>query len=94
MIGAQPTLKDIILSELPEPVDLQCNEDIDYDEVDNNEDVTQGHAGLYQVLCQCYTCYRDLRLLVKCTAEDVDILNSLLTGTLEIVCPLCARGMN
>ncbi|AEA35068.1 early protein E7 [Saimiri sciureus papillomavirus 3] len=94
MIGAAPTLKDIILSELPEPVDLRCHEDINYDEVDSNEDVTEGHTGLYQVVCQCNTCSQSLRLLVKCTEDDVEVLHDLLTTTLELVCPLCAREMN
>ncbi|AEA35062.1 early protein E7 [Saimiri sciureus papillomavirus 2] len=98
MIGANPTLQDIILQELPEPVNLQCNEDIDYDKLDSNEDVTQNQStqstGLYQVLSQCDTCDRDIKLLVRCTEEDVEDLYDLLTGTLQIVCPYCARCVN
>ncbi|AMB19779.1 early protein E7 [Alouatta guariba papillomavirus 1] len=100
MIGATPTLKDIVLTELPEPVDLHCDEQIneeddrqseEEEEEEEEEDYEVTHQSLYQIVSVCDTCHADIRLLVNCTETDIQILEHLLSGTLALVCPRCAR---
>lgn len=94
MHGNYTTLKEIVLElDPPDPVGLHCNEQLDSseDEVDElatqaTQDVTQP----YQIVTTCGTCNRNVRLVVQCTGTDICQLHTLLLGSLEILCPVCA----
>nr|WCI99971.1 MAG: E7 [Pan paniscus papillomavirus 1] len=98
MHGKHPTLKDIVLDlSPPDPVGLHCNEQLDSsedDEVDGQAtqatQATQLLTQAYQILTCCGHCNSNVRLVVDCTGPDIQHLHTLLLGSLNIVCPVCA----
>ncbi|ACV32159.1 E7 [Rhesus papillomavirus 1b] len=90
----------------PESVDLMCYEQLsdsseDEDEVDHHHNNQQQHhqharpAGpedgdCFRIVSDCYSCSKPLRLVVVSSHEELRVLEQLLMGTLEIVCPSCA----
>ncbi|ACC99409.1 E7 [Macaca fascicularis papillomavirus 9] len=101
MIGPKATLQDIVLELEPEVVDLMCHEELDSSEDEDEDaihhqyyDVTPVEQGSqYRIVCDCYSCGNTLRLVVHSTEADVRVLEDLLMGTLEIVCPRCAGSV-
>ncbi|AMR98485.1 E7 [Macaca fuscata papillomavirus 1] len=95
MIGPKPTLQDIVLSCDPEPVDLYCHEELpdsseDEDETDHHRADDTPAQECYRIVCDCHGCQSTLRLVVVSTPEDLRVLEDLLMGSLEILCPTCA----
>ncbi|ABX56084.1 E7 [Macaca fascicularis papillomavirus 4] len=95
MIGPKPTLEDIVLHLEPEPVDLMCHEQFDSSEDEDEDQVDHHNARLeepecFRIVSDCHRCQNTLRLVVVSTPEEVRVLEELLMGTLEIVCPRCA----
>ncbi|ABX56066.1 E7 [Macaca fascicularis papillomavirus 3] len=99
MIGPGPTLQDIVLELEPEPVDLRCYEQLDSsedeDEIDHHQqqdrpDVQEDDGERFRILSDCHVCQNTVSLVVHSTHDDLHILEDLLMGTLEIVCPNCA----
>nr|AAC55128.1 E7 protein [human papillomavirus 74]WAB53817.1 E7 [human papillomavirus 74]WAB53911.1 E7 [human papillomavirus 74]WAB54248.1 E7 [human papillomavirus 74]WAB54539.1 E7 [human papillomavirus 74] len=93
MHGKYSTLKEIVLELQPDPVGLHCNEQLDSSEEEVDELATQATQQLtqaYQIVTCCGVCNRSLRLVVQCTGPDINNLHTLLLGTLNLVCPLCA----
>ncbi|ALP46952.1 E7 protein [Pudu puda papillomavirus 1] len=81
MLGTHCTLPDIVLEELPCPVDLQCHEKLE-------EEEEQGD--LFKVQTGCGLCHRKLKVVVKasCT-QTLRLLQQLLLEDLDFICPPC-----
>ncbi|AGV05015.1 E7 [Castor canadensis papillomavirus 1] len=91
MIGPHPTLKDIVLQEVPEVVDLNCYEQVP------PEDILLEEVGrvsdLYQVVCHCARCDHLIRLTLIAEHAALQVLHQLLCGDISIVCPSCAARL-
>ncbi|ANZ90236.1 E7 protein [Bos taurus papillomavirus 16] len=85
MHGHTPTLIDIVLEELPDPVDLQCQEQLE------NEEEEGLLLDDYVVYACCGHCERHLKVYIRGTVESVRRLQELLLSSLEFVCPACGR---
>ena len=101
MRGNAPTLKDIILYDLPTcdpttcdtpPVDLYCYEQFDTSDEDDEDDDQPIKQDIqrYRIVCGCTQCGRSVKLVVSSTGADIQQLHQMLQDTLGIVCPLCA----
>ncbi|AHL46425.1 E7 protein [Rupicapra rupicapra papillomavirus 1] len=80
MRGQQPTLPDVVLHELPEPVSLFCEEQLE-------EEEEQGAQ--YTVYTVCGRCRHRLKLNICASAESRRAFESLLLGDLQILCLPC-----
>lgn len=99
MHGQVATIKDIVLQELPNVVDLHCHEQLldssesesedDRDGVHEQQPVEQAQQA-YRVVTTCGICWCPVRLTVQCRDADVKVLQQLLLDDLSIVCPCCA----
>lgn len=92
MHGTRPSLADItlILEEIPEIIDLHCDEQFDSSEEENNHQLTEPAVQAYGVVTTCCKCGRAVRLVVECGPEDIRDLEQLFLKTLNLVCPHCA----
>lgn len=100
MHGQVATIKDIVLQELPDVVDLHCNEQLldssesesedERDGVGVQEQLVEQAQQAYGVVTTCGRCYCPVRLVVQCRDADVKALQQLLQDNLSIVCPRCA----
>nr|ALJ32778.1 early protein E7 [Human papillomavirus type 61]ALJ32785.1 early protein E7 [Human papillomavirus type 61] len=95
MHGQVATIKDIVLEERPEVVDLHCNEQLldssESEEEDSvREQLVQQAQQAYRVVTTCGICKCPVRLVVQCGDADLKVLQELLLGELSIVCPGCA----
>lgn len=94
MHGHTPTIKDIILTETPDVVDLHCDEQL----LDSSEEEDNGHCDqpaepaqlAHRVLTECGLCGRPVRLVVLCDAGGLRQLQQLIVDVVAIVCPGCA----
>lgn len=96
MIGAAPTLQDIVLSEVPEPVDLMCHEAMPTEEelgTANTQRRPRPEKRLYMVYCTCGTCGSNIKLAVQCAADTLRVFQQLFLGGLDIICPGCHNRM-
>lgn len=83
MHGDRPTINDIILTELPDPVSLLCDEHLEEEEEEQNAD--------YTVYSYCGHCDLKLKIYVRATSEAIKALQQLLLGGLAVLCPSCGR---
>lgn len=95
MHGQVATIKDIVLEERPEVVDLHCNEQLldssESEEEDSvREQLVEQAQQAYRVVTTCGWCKCLVRLAVECRDADVKVLQQLLLDNLSIVCPRCA----
>nr|WJJ59261.1 MAG: E7 protein [Hydrurga leptonyx papillomavirus 2] len=89
MIGKEPSLKDIVLEEVPCPVDLRCYEEVEEAErerVDPDQNVQP-----YNVLLTCGHCDHPVRIVVLATHKQIRDLQRLLLEGLALTCPICVR---
>lgn len=96
MHGQTPTIKDIIISEIPDVVNLHCDEQLlDSSEEEDNRDCVRDQPAepaqlAHRVLTECGLCRRPVRLVVLCGAGDLRQLQQLMVNAVAIVCPGCA----
>nr|WAB54082.1 E7 [human papillomavirus 89] len=96
MHGRTPTIQDIVLEELPEPISLQCEEEMldSSDEEDArdcvHEQLAEQAQQAFRVVTTCGVCYCAVRLVVLCDDAHLRQLQQLLLDDLSIVCPGCA----
>ncbi|AOY65115.1 E7 [Equus caballus papillomavirus 8] len=94
MRGRNVTLRDIVLEERPQLVDLHCDEQLppeeEEEEVANYEEVVE--VTPYRVALPCGVCASPLRLFIQATDEGRRGLELLLFRDLAIICPSCARN--
>lgn len=82
MHATTPSLSELLQDELPEPVCLLCNEDL---EEDWDEDI-------YELHCDCGVCLRSVILRLQCSLEELRSVQQQLLDADYIVCPLCAAN--
>nr|ADG96221.1 E7 protein [human papillomavirus 81] len=98
MHGQAATIKDIVLDEYPDVIDLHCHEqlldsseeEVDVDDRDSGEQLVEQTQQAYRVVTTCGICKCLVRLVVLSGDADLRLLQQLLTDTLSIVCPGCA----
>ncbi|AAZ39521.1 E7 protein [human papillomavirus 102] len=96
MHGHAATIADIVLEELPDVIDLYCNEQaIDSSEEEDERDCVRDQLAeqakqAYRVVTKCGMCGQSLRLAVLCGDTDIRRLQELLVNAVDIVCPSCA----
>ncbi|ACO58657.1 putative transforming protein E7 [Ovis aries papillomavirus 3] len=81
MRGQQPTLPDIVLHEVPEPVSLYCDEQLEEEEE---------QPALYTLYTLCGRCCQRLKLTFRAFTQTKITLETLLLGDLDLFCPPCA----
>ncbi|AKE50903.1 E7 [Trichechus manatus latirostris papillomavirus 4] len=94
MHGVTATLQDIVLYEYPEPhrpVDLHCDEEVAYSDLDEEEESVSVLQTPYRVLVECGFCRRPVRIVVVSTGGGIHRLHQLLLENLQLICPVCAR---
>lgn len=95
MIGKAPTLADIVLSEIPDVVDLTCNETMpseeELDQINDRGVGRRTREQVFVILTQCGRCEADIRLCIECFPESTLLLESLLLRDLQILCPDCYK---
>lgn len=82
MIGPQTTIPDIVLN-LSEWEPRLAEEPI------NHPDGVHVANHPYMISVPCGSCEEELKLVVRGTRMDVRLLNFLLGGTLQLLCPSC-----
>ncbi|ATQ38078.1 E7 [Alphapapillomavirus 3] len=97
MHGQVATIKDIVLEEVPDVVDLHCNEQVldssESEEEDDRDSVQQPveqAQQAYRVVTTCGSCWCPVRLVVQCGDADLKVLQQLLEDNVSLVCPRCA----
>uniref|UniRef100_Q17UH2 Protein E7 n=10 Tax=Human papillomavirus type 53 TaxID=333765 RepID=Q17UH2_HPV53 len=102
MHGNVPTLPQYIIELIPQTeIDLQCHEqlnsseDEDEDEVDHLQEQPQQarrdeQHPCYLIETQCCRCESLVQLAVQSSTKELRMLQQMLMGTVELVCPLCA----
>lgn len=89
MIGQNVNLKDIVLNEVPDAVDLHCGEVLQEEE----EEEQQVHEAIiqepYRVSICCGYCRQPITFVCLATIIAVRQLQELLFGPLGLVCARC-----
>lgn len=86
MIGTQPTLQDIVLTEQPELIDLACHEQMLAEEEEESES-----RDIYRVSTDCGVCRARLKFLCLAYPDDIHRLNRLLFD-LRFICVSCVTA--
>lgn len=93
MIGDRPTLQDIVLSEVPSPVDLFCHEQLPSEEELESLDAgdSQSHQQLQVFVIEsvCGHCERRIKLSATCSNRTIRQLQLLLCQDLDFLCSDC-----
>nr|QZE11845.1 MAG: early protein 7 [Ailuropoda melanoleuca papillomavirus 5] len=84
MIGQQATISEILLTEQPNAIDLQCHEQMPPEEEEQDLRET------YRVTVDCGLCKKSLCFLCLADGEDIYRLNRLLF-TLSLICFNCVK---
>lgn len=84
MIGNRPTLKDIILEDVADLVDLTCQETLSQE--------AEQPMYPYKIAGLCATCEKRLCLYVGTTQTGIRKLQELLLDELKILCGPCGRN--
>lgn len=101
MIGPKPTLRDIVLTEVPDVIDLTCNEEMPSEEEFNQVDqgsVSQLREGqrrsedqVFVIETFCGRCEQHIRVCIECQTSTTLALETLLLKDLQILCPDCYK---
>ncbi|QYI89542.1 E7 early protein [Bos taurus papillomavirus 36] len=85
MKGQDVVLQDLAaeLEEVVSPVNLDCEEEIETEEVD--------FPNPYEITAVCYACEDTLRIAVVTSSSGIRELQSLLLGSLSLLCAACSR---
>nr|AYA94722.1 MAG: E7 protein [Human papillomavirus] len=91
MIGKEPSIKDVELNlnELVLPENLLCDEESLSPDCEPEEEQS---ISTYKVDCHCYICGTGVRVCVAATFPAIRLLEELLLGGLNLLCPRCSRG--
>lgn len=71
------------LEDVVSPISLACEEDIETEEVDI--------PNPYEVTAVCYVCEDTLRIAVVTSTSGIRQLQTLLLGSLSLLCAACSR---
>lgn len=91
MRGNTVDLKEIVLGENPEAVDLHC-EEVLQDEVEEEQQVHEPIVHeLYEVSICCGFCHRPIKFACRATISSIRDLQSLLLGPFDFLCVKCVN---
>lgn len=87
MRGLNVNLRDIVLDELPEQVDLHCDEVLQDEE--EEQQVHPRCRDLYEVAICCGLCDQPIKFVCIAGISTLRQLEELLFGPLQFVCVSC-----
>lgn len=85
MIGQEPTISEIVLTEQPNVIDLRCHEQMPPEE--EEQDLREA----YRVSAECGLCKRTVRFICLSDREDIRVLQQLLFS-LNLLCLTCVKA--
>lgn len=88
MIGKQATLRDIVLEELVQPIDLHCHEEL-FEEVEEAVVEEEPEYTPYKIIVFCGGCDTKLKLYVLATDSGIRVFQTALLDNVKLVCPTC-----
>lgn len=91
MRGSKVDLKDIVVGEIPEPVDLSCDEVLQFDEEEEQQVHEPTIQETYQVSICCGLCRRPIKFVCLASISSIRGLETLLFGSLDFVCVQCVN---
>ncbi|AAW88322.1 E7 [Procyon lotor papillomavirus 1] len=91
MIGQGSSIGDIVLTEVPEAIDLYCDEHMPSDEEEEEEEPDEREP--FGVTVDCGVCKRRVNFVVLSDGEDIRRLQDLLFS-LSIVCVSCVESQS
>lgn len=89
MRGEQVNLQDIVLNELPEHVDLHCDEVLQEEEEEEQQVYDARDA--YEVSICCGSCHRPIKFVCLATINVLRSFESLLFRSLDFLCVRCVN---
>lgn len=92
MIGKQATLRDIVLEELVQPIDLHCHEEL-LEEVEEAVVEEEPIYTPYKIIVFCGGCDTRLKLYVLATDCGIRAFQASLLETVKLVCPTCREDI-
>lgn len=95
MIGKQATLRDIVLEELVQPIDLHCHEELPDLPEDIEASVVEEEPVYtpYKIIVLCGGCEVRLKLYVWATDAGIRNLQDCLLGDVRLLCPTCREDI-
>ncbi|ATQ38120.1 E7 [Betapapillomavirus 2] len=91
MIGKQATLRDIVLEELVQPIDLHCHEELE--EVEEAVVEEEPEYTPYKIIVNCGGCSVKLKLYVLATEPGIRAFQVSLLEDVKLVCPTCREDI-
>ncbi|AJG05908.1 E7 protein [Bos taurus papillomavirus 15] len=87
MKGQDVVLQDLAseLEDIVSPINLDCEEEIETEEVEVD------FPNPYEITAVCYVCEETLRIAVVTTTTGIRDLQTLLLGSLSLLCAACSR---
>ena len=92
MIGKQATLRDIVLEELVQPIDLHCHEELE--EVEEAVVEEEPEYTPYKIIVFCGGCDTKLKLYVLATDFGIRSFQASLLENVKLVCPTCREDIH
>lgn len=92
MIGKQATLRDIVLEELVQPIDLHCHEELT-EEVEEAVVEEEPDYSPYKIIVFCGGCDTKLKLYVLATDFGIRSFQASLLDNVKLVCPTCREDI-
>ncbi|AAA79409.1 transforming protein E7 [Human papillomavirus 23] len=92
MIGKQATLRDIVLEELVQPIDLHCHEELT-EEVEEAVVEEEPEYTPYKIIVVCGGCETQLKLYVLATDFGIRSFQASLLENVKLVCPACREDI-
>lgn len=92
MIGKQATLRDIVLEELVQPIDLHCHEEL-LEEVEEAVIEEEPEYTPYKIIVNCGGCDTKLKLFVLATNFGIRAFQAALLENVRLVCPSCREDI-
>nr|AFK84996.1 E7 [Miniopterus schreibersii papillomavirus 1] len=98
MIGHTPTLHEIILSELPCPLDLYCHEEMVSEEelggLSPEDSQSQPVLQVHVISSWCGLCEHAIQFTIRCTPGTLRQVHCLLLQDLELLCADCCISVS
>lgn len=89
MRGFNVDLRDIVVNEIPDAVDLYCDEVLQEDQEEEQQLPDQVIQETYEVSICCGICQQPINFVCLATISAVRQLQELLFGPLSFVCVRC-----
>ncbi|AST11575.1 E7 protein [Sus scrofa papillomavirus 2] len=86
MMGVEPTLRDIVLMDLPCPLHLGCEERLEDMMLPEDDEASEAP---YKVSVLCGLCRKPLKFLVICSGENIQRLEDV-AARVKYLCRCCS----